>query len=64
MKQRDYLLAQHLTRVRIAEDVLQQIIPGNEPNVPKKEYLQVLMTLEKWREAMYRELEKKMDEED
>ncbi len=56
MLEQDYINVQHLTRVRLAEENLRFVVVGLSLVIPPEEYRTVMRLLEKWTDALYKEI--------
>ncbi len=56
MTEHDYIIATDVRTIMIVEDALRHVIPANNPHVAAGEYIKVMLFLNKWRMAMYAEI--------
>jgi len=56
MKEREYINVSHLRSVRVAEDVLRDIVPKNSTVIQQEDYDRVMTQLRTWGNLLYEEI--------
>jgi hypothetical protein len=59
MREKDYIIATNIARVRIMKDILRDILSGAEYGVGEEEAQSVAMMLRRWEAALEQKIEQR-----